>query len=234
MLVFCLYVNGFVDLKLNFKLTGWRKIYIIYKMLADATNFSALFQWVITHGYWLIFIALFMEGPVVTAAAAFAAALGYFNIYFIFLLSILGNLIPDIVLYAVGFWGRASIVDKYGHYFHISRERMDHLSELMRRHAWKTFIAVKLLPLIAVPGLMMAGAIKMPLRRYAFITTVIILPTSLIYLLLGYYFGAAYNQIKNYVDYAPYLIVVIMIAIFAISRIIKKLLAKFGEKVEKV
>lgn len=203
-------------------------------MFTDATNFSAIFQWVIVHGYWLIFIALFIEGPVVTAAAAFAAALGYFNIYLIFLLSILGNLIPDIILYAVGFWGRNSVVDKYGHRFHLSHERMEHLSGLMHRHAWKTFIAVKLLPFMAVPGLMMAGAIKMPLRRYALITTVIILPTSLIYLLLGYYFGAAYNQIKNYVDYAPYLIILIMGVIFVISRIIKKLFAKFGEKVEKI
>mgnify|MGYP001591522550 CR=1 FL=1 len=51
-------------------------------------SFATVFDWVIKHGYLFIFIAMCVEGPVVTAAAAFAAALGYFSWPVIFILAI--------------------------------------------------------------------------------------------------------------------------------------------------
>ena len=42
--------------------------------LIDA-SFAGTVQWVIQHGYPLLFIVMLIDGPVVTAAAAFAAAL---------------------------------------------------------------------------------------------------------------------------------------------------------------
>ena len=42
---------------------------------------DATLQWVIAGGYALVFFGMMIEGPIVTAAAAFAASLGYFNIW---------------------------------------------------------------------------------------------------------------------------------------------------------
>lgn len=43
-----------------------------------------------------------VEGPIVTSIAAFAASLGYLDIYMILIISLLGNLIPDILLFFIG------------------------------------------------------------------------------------------------------------------------------------
>ncbi len=76
-------------------------------------TFSAATQWVLMHGYWVIFLAMLIEGPVVTAAAAFAVALGYFNLWAIFGLSLAGDLVADIIYYAIGYWGRITVVERF-------------------------------------------------------------------------------------------------------------------------
>ncbi len=198
------------------------------------SDFSIVFKWVISHGYLLVFLAALIEGPSVTAAGAFAAKLGYFNIYIIFLISVLGNLIPDIVLYAVGFWGRISLVDRYGKHFKLSEERISKIERLMERHAGKTLLVVKLIPFLAIPGLMIAGATRMPIKKYIYLSTLIILPTSLAFLLVGYYMGAAYNRLSGYTDYAGYLVAGMIIIFVLVSYVWKKILAKLSHKIEEV
>jgi membrane protein DedA with SNARE-associated domain len=74
-------------------------------------------------GYTLMFMLMLIEGPVVTAAGAFAAAFSYFHLWIVFVLSILGNLIPDVVYYAMGYWGRHNLIEQYGHYFGLTKQR---------------------------------------------------------------------------------------------------------------
>src|SRR5512140_1915224 len=110
----------------------------------DLATFSGAFQWIIAHGYLLMFVIMVVEGPVITAAAAFASALGYFNLYLVFLLSILGNLVPDVIYYAIGYWGRKRLVNKYGHYLGLSDTRILHLENLSEKHAGKALTLIKL------------------------------------------------------------------------------------------
>src|SRR3989344_1763262 len=82
-------------------------------------------------GYLLMGFAMFIGGPPVTSASAFAAAFGVFNIWLVFLVSIVSNLIPDAVWYAIGFWGRKQLLErwikKYGKYVGITHEKIEAL-----------------------------------------------------------------------------------------------------------
>jgi len=197
----------------------------------DFSNFSLALHWVISHGYLLLFLVTLVEGPSITAIGAFAAKLGYFNIYLIFLISILGNLIPDIIYYAIGFWGRIKVVDKYSKHLGLSKERIEKIEHLMEHHAGKTLVVVKLVPFLAVPGLMIAGAAKMPIKKYIFLSILIIIPSSLAFLLVGYYAGAAYGRLSNY---ANYFIAGVIILFIIISYIWRKISVKLSSKIEKV
>ncbi len=197
-------------------------------------DFPHLFQWAVAHGYFLMFIVMLIEGPTITSAGAFAAKLGYFNIYFVFLLSVLGNLLPDILFYVIGYWGRGGLVDRFGHYFKLDKNKIKHLEILMEYHAGKTLFAAKMLPFMAVPGLMTAGLVKMPFKKYAAISTVIILPTSLMFLLIGYYAGAAYNTWSQNITNASYLLGGIVILFIIASYAWKKITACIANKVEKI
>jgi membrane protein DedA with SNARE-associated domain len=195
-------------------------------------SFQDVVQWTLQHGYWLMFIAMLVEGPAITAAGAFVAALGYFNVWIVLALSVLGNIVPDVIYYALGYWGRQKILDTYGHYFRVTKERLLRLEDLAKDHAWKALAIIKLFPLIATPGLIAVGSMRMPIKKYAWICLVITVPSSLFFLVIGYYFGALYDTIIKYVDYGGYAIIAIIV-IFALTSFgWKKFSKRIAEKIE--
>ena len=157
--------------------------------LFSATTFSGVFDWIIQHGYPLMFLVMLVEGPVVTAAAAFAAALGYFNIFMVFVLSLLGDAVSDVTYYFIGYWGRVMLVRKYGPRFGLTEDRIKKIEAFFHRHPNKTLIALKLTPVVPTPGLMIVGASRMPLRKFLTVCSVVILPKTVFFMILGYYFG---------------------------------------------
>ncbi len=189
-------------------------------------------------GYFLMCIAMVLGGPAVTSAGAFAAAFGVFNIWIVFLISIIGNLVPDALLYAIGFLGREHLVEKlvkkYGRYFKISVGKMNELEKLYENHAGKTLAFVKLVPFLATPGLIAAGMARVPLRKYTLWSIVVAFPTSLLFLLLGYYFGTAYELILHYTEYGGLFIFVIVISFLAISYAYRKFTKKLAKKIEHI
>ena len=189
-------------------------------------------QWVLQHGYPLLFIVMLVEGPVVTAAGAFAAALHYMNIWVVLALSILANFIPDLVYYAIGYWGRETFINKYGHYLGITPERIATTEKLAEQHSGKSLFMIKMIPLLATPGLILVGATKMDFRKYMFWSIVIIVPTSLLYLIIGYYFGAAYATIDRYLNLGGYVIAAAAVIVLALAYFQKKYFSRLKEKIE--
>jgi membrane protein DedA with SNARE-associated domain len=202
-------------------------------MFASISSF--LSSWGIGQGYTLLFIAMLIEGPAATAAGSFAAALGVFDIWLVLLLSVLGNLIPDAFLYGLGYLGRKSILDNYGRYLRLNETKTNRLEKLYHKHIGKTLFVVKLIPALALPGLIVAGIARVPLKKYAWWCTIITIPTSGIYMVLGYYFGAVYARIIRYIDYGGYLLAASIIVLILISYFGgKKISTGLARKIEKI
>ncbi|MDP2598723.1 MAG: DedA family protein [Candidatus Liptonbacteria bacterium] len=197
----------------------------------DPSVFSSDVQVLIQYGYLAMFLAMLVEGPIITAAGAFAAALGYMDIWIVLLLSILGNLIPDVIYYAIGYWGRHRLIDRYGHYFHIKKELIAKIEELAKKHAWKALSLIKLTSVLATPGLIIIGSMRMPIRKYAWICIAITAPSSLFFFIVGYYFGAAYDRISQYFEYGGYTLAGAIILIVLIGFLWKKFSVKVAEEI---
>lgn len=195
-----------------------------------ATTFQGTVQWVLQQGYALLFILMLLEGPAVTAAGAFAAAVGYFHLWTVFILSIVANLIPDAVYYAIGYWGRERLINKYGHYFGLTQQRIDQAEKLAHQHSGKSLIAIKMIPFLATPGLIIVGASKMNIKKYAWWSIAITLPTSLFYLIVGYYFGAAYATIEHYLHIGIYFIIFAIAAIVLLTYLQRRYAEKYLER----
>jgi membrane protein DedA with SNARE-associated domain len=202
--------------------------------IADVTSFSGALAWVKSAGYFFMFIAMVIEGPVITAAAAFASALGYFNIFIVLILSILGDLVGDFIYYAVGYFGRVAFVEKYGHKVGLTKERMEDMERLIKEHPKKTLIAIKLAPVLPAPGLMMIGATKMPFWRYTWMTLVVTLPKTILFMLLGYYFGRAYDRISATLQNGEYFIIIALVVIVATFYAYKKISATLSVRLETI
>lgn len=195
---------------------------------------NSIGQWVLANGYFVMFVGMLFEGPAVTAAGSFAAKLGYFDLGLVFILSILGNIVPDVIFYALGFWGRNKILCRWGHHVGLSEKRLEHLEKLLATHPGKTMFVIKMVPTLAAPGLIAAGVARMSLETYIWWSAIITIPSSLFYLLVGYYSGAAYGSIIQYVDYGGYVLGGIVILLFLIIHGYRRVMDRIAERVEKI
>lgn len=200
---------------------------MIFSILQGAVD------WVVQNGYLLMFIIMLVEGPAATAAGAFGAALGFFNIWVVLALSLFGNIIPDFLYYAIGFWGREKFIDKYGHYFRLNKDKIKKLEDMFERHTVKALVIIKLVPLLATPGLIVAGLTKMDFKKYIKWSLTITVLASSFYLIIGYYFGTAYNTIVRYIRIGGYLILFFIIIFAAIVYLERKFSQKIAEKMQK-
>lgn len=198
-----------------------------------STNLSAFLiahPWILGGGYLGMFVIMLIEGPGITAIGAFAAKLGLCDVWIVFLLSVLGNFIPDVIFYLIGLWGRTRFIDKYGHRFGISKRRMQSIEKLYQEHPFLTLFVVKLIPFLPPTGLAAAGAVRMPLVTYSLWSLFIIFVTSGAFLGIGYYAGETYMRFARYQGYA---LATIGIGIFLIAYGYKKLSVQLGKKLGK-
>ncbi len=107
------------------------------------------------------------------------------------------------------------------------------MERLMRDHATKTLIALKLTPVLPTPGLMIVGATKMNLKKFTFISLLITLPKSIVFMLIGYYFGQSYDKLSGYVTHGSYAILAGIALVVLANYLWLKFAARIGRKLEK-
>lgn len=187
-----------------------------------------------THGYFFVFVAMIIEGPLVTTAAAFASALGVFHVGIILFLSILANLVADVVCYFIGYWGRLRIVEKYSKKFGFGMERVERLERLLSTNPFPTIAAIKITPGVATLGLLVIGATKMSFKKFMKNNLYIAFPLSLFFVVLGYYAGRANAVAERYLHHSQYALILILVAIIAGSYIYRKVSAAIARRIEKI
>ena len=62
-----------------------------------------IFDFLSHYGYWMMLPLMIIEGPIITIIASMLAKLGAFNIFIVFILSVAGDMIGDIILYYLGY-----------------------------------------------------------------------------------------------------------------------------------
>src|SRR5919106_310206 len=161
--------------------------------------------WVLEHGYLIMFLINLVEGPMVTATGALGAALGYFNIYFVFLLSFLANSLPDFTFYGIGLWGGHRFLDHYGRRIGLTQERRELFTRLINKNPVLWLFFVKTMPLMAPPGLVIMGALSVPpIKQFIWWNICIVALTSLFFCVIGYYSGKGYEALLRYTSYGTY------------------------------
>ncbi len=181
-----------------------------------------IIQFLTDYGYWILLPLMIIEGPIVTLIAAFMASMGIFNIYTVLFLSVLGDMLGDIIFYGVGRWQGMLFVRKIGKYIGITEELVLKMEKFFVRHGGKTIIAVKSTTGLCWATFIAAGIVKMPFLKfvgYSFLGGII---WSSFLVFMGYFFGGLYEQVAEYINYAGIVIGSIAVAFFISVNIFKK------------
>ena len=197
----------------------------------SATSFPVVLQWLIQNSYPIMFLGMVIEGPTIIAAASFAVTMGYFNLYTIFILAVLGDVVGDIIAYSLGYFGRMAFIKKYSSK-KIPESKMEKLKVLIAKHPWKIITAIKLSPIIPIPGLITVGSTHLSIKKFTTIILSIIIPKTILFMSLGYFLGNAYDQIYKFIDKGVYGILIVLIIAILIYYFYKKIAAKISKKLE--
>lgn len=186
---------------------------------------------ILTYKYFIIFPIAVVEGTTAALVSGFFVSLGTLDFTLAYIALLLGDLIPDAVLYFVGRYGnKKSFLLKYGPKIGITSNIDSALDNLWKKHDYKVFIIGKLAYGLAIPLLISAGLVKYSFKKYFSYCTLISGIKVFIILLVGYYLGGSYKSASQYFDYL-YIVITIIFILFILSYFFftRKMRQKFQE-----
>lgn len=180
-----------------------------------------IFQFLHLHGYWMMLPLMIIEGPVVTIIAAMLASLGAFNVWIVLALSILGDMIGDMILYGAGYYFGMGFVRNIGRYIGITEKLVLRMQKYFERHGGKTIFAVKSTTGLCWAAFTAAGIVKMDFRKFiknSFYGGVV---WSSFLVAMGYFYGYLWREIHSYIKWIGWVVAIVAIITFLIIVIYK-------------
>jgi len=155
-----------------------------------------MIELLLTYKYFIVIPLAIIEGPIISVICGFLATLGVFNPLLIFIIMVAGDIIGDAIYYYIGYSGKNLF-----HYFKISKEKVEKAKTYFENNYKKAIAGSKIMWGIGTAGLIAAGALRVPYKRYFKTCAVYSLIQSLLMILLGVFFGQSYVLIGKYLDY---------------------------------
>ncbi len=176
----------------------------------------------ITHyKYVIIFPWAVVEGPIITVISGFLASLGQLNFFVVYAIIVVADLVGDSLYYAIGRWGGRPFIRRWGRYLGIKEERLAQGEDRFHKSGGK-ILAIGKFHALGSLILTAAGLAKMDFRKFLWWNFFPTLIKSLVLLLIGYFFGAAYETIDKYLKDAGVIMIGLTIVIIAVYWILKK------------
>lgn len=171
-------------------------------------------------GYPLMFVLMFFEGPFTTMIAAFLASQGYFNVGIVFALSVAGDVLGDIGLYHIGYYGGPRIIEKAQKFLKISDIVVEKLKNKFHQNSERLIFYVKSTTGLSYITFTLAGALRMKLSIFVKNSVLGGLVWSGLLVFIGYFFGYAAEKMSQYIQYAGIAIFALaLIAVFTVAMI---------------
>jgi membrane protein DedA with SNARE-associated domain len=137
--------------------------------------------------------------------AGFAASKGELTLFGIVAAGVLGNLVGSLVGYAIGYYGRTDLLERH-RLFHVSPERLRQAEGWFQRYGDATVFFSRMLPIVRTFVSVPAGVAKMPVRRFALLTTLGSIPWVLALALVGEAVGENWEEWRHNLGYLDYVV----------------------------
>ncbi len=181
-----------------------------------------IFEFLSSYGYWGMLPLMIIEGPVVTIVAAMLASLGAFSWLIVFILSVVGDVAGDLVLYGLGYKYGMGFVRGIGKYMGITEKLVLKMEKYFEIHGGKTIFAVKSTTGLCWATFTAAGIAKMNFNRFLKYSFLGGLVWSGLLVAMGYFYGYLWREIGQYIDWIGWIIGIVAIISYAFIALYKK------------
>jgi len=202
-------------------------------MRASVTDFvlnpivNVATEFISTAGYPAVFLLMTLESaciPVPSEAimlfAGFAVSKGELTLAGIVTAGVLGNLMGSLIGYGIGYFGRVDLLERH-RLFHVNPEWLRKTEGYFERYGDATVFFSRMLPIVRTFVSLPAGVARMPVGRFALLTTLGSIPWVLALALLGQAVGDNWESWRHnlgYIDYVVAAAIVIGVAWWLVRR----------------
>ncbi|MGN7360566.1 DedA family protein [Paenibacillus sp. SAF-054] len=190
---------------------------------------SQLFQWIQSLGYFGIMLGLMIEvipSEIVLAFGGFLVSSGHINFVGAVLFGVIGGVIAQLFVYWIGRYGGRPVLEKYGKYIFIHKKHIDYAEEWFNKYGTGVIFTARFIPVVRHAISIPAGISKMNVWRFTLLTTLAIIPWSVLFVYLGYVLGDQWEHVDE--KAAPYItpILLVALALLIVYFVIKMVKAK--------
>jgi len=142
------------------------------------------------------------------------AALGAFNVFVVLGLSIMGDIIGDIIWYGAGYFWGMPFVRKVGKYVGITEGLVLKMEKYFNNHGGKTIFAVKSTTGLCWATFTAAGIVKMKFKKFLTYSILGGIIWSGFLVAMGYFYGYLWREIGQYIEWIGWAVSGIAVASF--------------------
>ncbi len=158
-------------------------------------SLDTLTHLILTYRYWVLVPLSILEGPIVALVAGTLASLGYFNIYFLVVFFFVRDMLMDAGYYSLGhFGGRTALARRLLLHIGVTDEHLERVRILWQKYPGRTMFIGKLSYGITSSFIVVAGIVRMPLKKFFGWGSMVAITQYGTLLMIGFFFGAAFGS----------------------------------------
>ncbi len=147
--------------------------------------------------------------------AGFNVFEGHLSLLGIIIFGLIGDVLGASIAYAIGYFGRAELLERQGSKLHVSRRRLDLAHRWFERWGSPVVFFSRLMPVVRVAVPYAAGVGQMPFPRFITLATLGSLPWITGLALLGREVGSSWQSWRHSLEYVDYVGAAILIGVIA-------------------
>ncbi len=185
---------------------------------------SVLLEWVQQLGYLGIMLGLMIEvipSEIVLAYGGYLVHQGHIHFIGAVIFGVIGGVIAQLFIYWIGRYGGRPILEKYGKYILIQKKHIDVSEAWFLKYGSGVIFTARFIPVarhaISIP----AGMAKMPVSRFLVLTTLAVIPWSILFVYLGMLLGEQWQHVDE--KAGPYIMPILLgaLALLIVYLIVK-------------
>jgi membrane protein DedA with SNARE-associated domain len=176
-------------------------------LLLQTYTYPALFGLVLLES-----LGIPLPGEIALVTAAAFASRGSISIVVVIFLAALGASVGGVIGYWIGNRGGLALMGRYGGYVGVRQSHIDRVHMFFERNGAKTILFGRFVAVLRTWASVVAGAACMSFRKFVSYNTLSSVVWSIVFGLLGFYFGKDLPLLEHYISRASLVILVALVA----------------------
>ena len=149
-----------------------------------------------------------LPGEIALVTAAAYASLGHVSIYVVVFLAATGAIIGGVLGYVIGLKGGLPLAAHYGGYIGVRGSHLDRAHAFFEKNGAKAILFGRFIALFRTLAAIVAGAARMPFRKFVTYNTIGSIVWAIVFGWLGYYFGRDLPLLETYISRASFAVLI--------------------------